>query len=612
MLLNFIKKDNESNSFCQESMKNRIIALLVSAANIAVALAVPAKPGFIKYTQPDGTMIDVKISGDEFGHMLFSKDGMLLVESDGRIEYASFDAYGHPIASGIAVEEKSMEMNLALRLQPKEKLQSWIEKVEINREKMKENCSQDHIFQDFESAENEGSTSDAQSDRLVPQNFGRCEGGLPVIGERRELVILVEYQDVAFEYGTFNYFNRMLNEEGFSDYGSLSSARDWFIENSSGLFLPTFDVYGPVKLPENRAYYGSNDIFGNDMRAHEMAIQALRTLDDDVDFSLYDEDDDGKIDNVFIIYAGNGEHDTPGLATAVWPHSWEISEAETRKFYFDGVRLDRYACTCEHPYGVERPDGIGTFIHEFSHAMGLPDLYATNNNKMCFTPGRWSVLDVGPYNNEGLTPPNYSSFEKCALGWLEFIPMEEGDTSLPYLEESNVAYFLPTPVANEFFFFENRQQSGNDAFLPGHGMLVWHVDYKKIVWKYNSVNNNHLHNYVDIVEADGICNEPTRGEDAFPGTKNVTEFGFLTNPRLSSWKEKQLMFDLVDIDESEEGIISFKAVESIPISDTPEEVSEICNDDSDTQVYFDITGRRVKNPQKGIYILKGKKHYISD
>ena len=412
-------------------------------------------------------------------------------------------------------------------------------------------------------------------------NFGRCESTFPVLGEQKGLVILVEYDDVAFTYGDYDYFHRMLNEEGFSDYGSLGSARDWFVENSDGKFLPDFDVYGPVKLPNNRQYYGGNDSFGNDIRPHEMAIHACQILDDEVDFSQYDRDGDGVIDNVFIFYAGKGEHDS-GVKNAVWPHSWELALGlPGEKYIFDGVQLNHYACTCEYPSGYKRPDGIGTFIHEFSHVMGLPDLYVTNYTTG-FTPGEWSVMDQGPYNNDRLTPPNYSSYEKGALGWIDFKPFEEGRMEIHDLSSTNEAFALPTDSDNEFFFFENRQQHGNDAFLPGHGMLVWHVDYKKSYWTMNIVNNTSTHQCVDLIEADNVKSTATRASDAFPGTKNVTAFGFDTKPQLISWSKTRLAFDLEDITESEDGVISFNAVDS-----SVNAVEGVAAEDGGDGVYFD-------------------------
>ncbi|MDE7346695.1 MAG: M6 family metalloprotease domain-containing protein [Muribaculaceae bacterium] len=582
-------------------MKRLLLSMLASGI-CAGAMAIPAKPGIIAYTQPDGTVINILLAGDEHGHLIYSESGRLLVESNGRMEYAKFDEAGYPVPSGISVGSVTDDISLTEKLQPKHLLDGWTEKMIQNKEtrirRLTEIKSLKRITRSEEDGQEEGES------RLVPLNFGRCDATFPVLGEQKGLVILVEYQDVPFDYGDYDYFNRMLNEEGFSDYGSLGSARDWFIENSGGLFLPDFDVYGPVKLPNNREYYGGNSSsnYGSDSHPEDMAIHACQMLDEEVDFSQYDRDGDGCIDNVFIFFAGKGEHDS-GITNAVWPHSWDIRASyPDEDFIFDGVSLNHYACTCEYPSGYKRPDGIGTFVHEFGHVMGLPDLYNTMDMRAVYTPCAWSVMDKGSYNNFGLTPPNYSSYEKCALGWIDFQPFTEGSMELPYLNETNIAYALPTDKADEFFFFENRQQRGNDEFLPGHGMIVWHIDYRKSIWEANTVNNIALHQYVDLVEADNVRSADSTAGDAFPGTKNVTTYNFDTKPQLATWGKKRLAFEIEDISESEDGLISFNSV-----STDQNGVDRVESSTVSDNVYYDLTGRRVANPGKGIYIRDGKK-----
>ncbi len=575
-------------------MKRVLLSILASGI-CAGAMAIPAKPGLVEFTQPDGTVINIKIIGDEHGHLIYSENDRLLVDVDGRLEYAEFNSAGFPVGSGIMVgAESKMQARIA---DPNyhNNLEKWMGTMASVKNARLEK------LQSAASMRKAATRAEESDDRLVPLNYARCESTFPVLGEQKGLVILVDYQDIQFQYGDHDYFHRMLNEEGFSDHGSLGSVRDWFIENSGGLFVPQFDVYGPVMLPNDREYYGGNDAYGNDKHPEEMAIHACQLLDDVVDFSQYDRDGDGLIDNVFIFYASKGEHDS-NIKNAVWPHSWDITATyPDEDFIFDGVKLNHYACTCEIPSGYKRADGIGTFIHEFSHVMGLPDLYVTNYS-VGFTPGEWSVMDQGPYNNDRLTPPNYSSYEKAALGWIDFKPFTEGRIEIDDLFATNEAYALPTDNEKEFYFFENRQQRGNDAFLPGHGMLVWHVDYKPAMWTMNTVNNTANHQCVDLIEADNVKSAASRAADAFPGTKNVTSFTFDTKPQLASWSKQPLAFEITDIAESEDGIISFNAVKYG--SNAVDQVDAAMGQNN---VYYDLMGRRVENPAKGIYIHNGKK-----
>lgn len=586
----------------------RILLSSFAAGLFATALAVPAPQKTIKFTQPDGTVIELTVVGDEHGHIAYSADRKIVVNAGGRMEYARFDNTGFPVASGIAVGANNSKNFNIDNIQTHAEAGNWIEMVKANRtERLTalENLRLNNIKRTA-SEEVDTVNENTGNDRLVPLNFGRTRSTFPITGEQKGLVVLVEYQDVAFKYGDYDYFNRLLNEEGFSDNGSLGSARDWFVYNSNGLFLPDFDVYGPVLLPNNREYYGENDLYGNDLRPQNMVVEALSILDDEVDFSQYDRDGDGKIDNVFLFYAGKGEHDS-SFENAVWPHSGNLELLDPGfEYIFDGVKLCQYACTCEYPNGFTRPDGIGTFVHEFSHVLGLPDLYVTTYTGG-FTPGAWSVLDKGPYNNDGLTPPNYSSYERCALGWTELLPLEPGTVELPDFAETNIAYVLPTERPEEFFFFENRQQNGNDTFIPGHGMLVWHIDYDETIWNNNVVNNNSSHQRVDLVEADNRKSEKSRNGDCFPGASNITEYTFKTTPGLKSWNKESLGVDITNIEETEDGIIRL-TVEKQDDGGAVEMLGII----KDSNIYYDITGRRVLNPTKGIYIVNGKKVLVKE
>ncbi|MBD5234542.1 MAG: M6 family metalloprotease domain-containing protein [Bacteroidales bacterium] len=399
------------------------------------------------------------------------------------------------------------------------------------------------------------------------------DASFPVTGNPRALILLVEYQDVRFTVDDpADYFSRMVNEPGFSDYGGTGSALDFFKENSCGLFEPQFDVLGPVTLPQPQAYYGANDGRGDDLRAHMMVVDGCRALDSKVDFSVYDNDGDGYVDNVFVFYAGEAESST-GVADQVWPHTFFLRYASSVPVILDGVQLDRYACSNEwngaRGSRPARPDGVGTFVHEFSHVMGLPDLYSITYNS-AFTPGPWSTLDYGPYNNDGCTPPNYSIFERYALGWMQ--PREITEAANVRLETivQNSGAMIPTIKDTEFFLFENRQQEGWDTYLPGHGMLVWHIDYDPGVWTTNTVNTTVGHQYVDLEEADGMGSEETRADDAFPGGLERTSFTDTTIPSMLPWTGRSIGLPVTDITESADGIITFKVAGGRPDVEIPQ------------------------------------------
>ncbi|MDE5790002.1 MAG: M6 family metalloprotease domain-containing protein [Muribaculaceae bacterium] len=495
------------------------------------SLGVPANPALQPVTQPDGSVVMARLHGDERSHLILSADGLPIDRgSDGLFYYYECGADERPVLSKQRVAD------------PKETLKEKAFIESIDRQKLEKAFNKDRELK----------VNKRVRSKVPPQ-----VNAFPCTGSPRGLVLLIEYSDVSFTVPNPNdSFARMLNEEGYSDYGGWGSARDWFISNSDGRFTPQFDVVGPITLSHPRAYYGANK-GGDDIRPEMMIIEACGMIADEVDFSLYDADDDGFIDNVFAFYAGYGENLGAMVPSeCVWPHSWDIAEATSVPYYFNGKRLNHYACTNEIDL-TNTMDGIGTFVHEFSHVMGLPDLYATNYS-FAFTPGRWSVMDEGPYNNNSRTPPCYSAFERLSLGWLEPVKLDKpSNIKIPPIAE-NRAYYIPTEDENEYFLLENRQQTGWDTFIPYHGMLVWHIDYNENIWRYNTVNDRRDHQYVDIVEADNHQNEDTVDGDPFPGAKNITSFTDETEPAMVSWAGAGCGVPLTDIYESN-GYIYLKA-----------------------------------------------------
>ncbi len=528
----------------------KLLRLIFLAAALVLAVpaanAVKARPDAFTVTTDDGRQLRVRLVGDEHFHYYETDDGYPLLRDNNNFYYASVTDGGKLVCSAmkaLSAEERSSEAIAFL--------------AQVDRGKVIEAMPR----------RKSQSTAKAAGDGESDTRYGLYPGAaFPTTGEQKALVIRVEYADVAFSTPDAGVrFSDMLNAEGYDTDGASGSARDYFIHSSGGRFIPQFDVYGPVLLSRDRSYYGSNDFWGNDSNPHEMVIEACQLLDDEVDFTEYDRDGDGIIDNVFVFYAGRGEA-TNGGSDTVWPHSSKITDwLPDEEQRFDGVLLDSYACTNE--WTGSRTCGIGTFCHEFSHVLGLPDLYSTSYSS-AFTPGTWSLMDTGSYNNDELTPAGYTVFERYALGWLDpfTVAPGSGEITLRPISE-NEGIIINTPEATEFYLLENRQREGWDAYIPGHGMLVWHIDYIERVWRNNTVNNSSRHQYVDIIEADDVLSERTRSADTFPGTGNVTMLSDDTTPSLTPWTKKRLDIAITGIDETDDGLITFS------ITDNPEQNS---------------------------------------
>ncbi len=547
------------------------------------ATAVPARRTAKIVTLADGSTTTITLTGDERCHFFLTEDSrVLMADENDRLYFATESPDGRlmrsdVIASGSAPVDASLS-----------RLSSSIRR----------SIEAKYATHAATSAARFAASSAINSSKGVGLYATPYIKGM---GSPRCLVLLVEYKDVAFttaDAGT--YFSNMINQPGFSENGATGSVTDYFKEASTGQFTPRFDVYGPVKLPQTRSYYGGNDRYGEDKAADDMVRHAAEILADDIDFSAYDNDGDGVVDNVYVIYAGKGEASGGGNST-VWPHSFDLSETSGGRYEVDGLYLDHYACSNE--IEGSKADGIGTFVHEFSHVLGLPDLYTTNYGAAeTLTPGAYSVLDYGPYNNNGNTPPTYSAFERNAMGWIDCEVLDRPtDIKLPHILTSNKAYIIPTSANTEFFLLENRQQAGSDRYIPGHGMLIWHIDYKSFVWTMNTINNTASHQYVDIEEACGTADnldEDLMAGYPFPGTRAKTEFTSATTPALKTWEGEAIDMPVTDITESDEIISALASggtsggIDDIPFSD-----------DSTAVRYVNLQGIPVATPRPGMTVI---------
>lgn len=312
-------------------------------------------------------------------------------------------------------------------------------------------------------------------------------------GQRHGLIILVNFADSKFNTSKFGptqtLYSRIANEANYGENNFKGSISDYFKAQSGGQFLLDFDVAGPVTLPNGYSYYGQNDDDGYDKRPTKMVREACQAVDGSVDFSKYDWDGDGEVEEVFVVYAGNGEHDTTNQPSLIWPHMDNLANYK-EQLTLDGVTINTYACASELN-GDKTLSGIGTFCHEFSHCMGFPDMYDTASDGNNFGMGSWDLMDYGSYNGYGYVPAGYSGYEKMVCGWTTPIELDKPMTvnGMERLADMGQTYIIYNKGnRNEYYILENRQQSGFDKYLPGSGLLIERVDYDKDIWEWNVVN----------------------------------------------------------------------------------------------------------------------------
>lgn len=503
------------------------ILLFVWAVSV---FAVPAnrKPSVVK--QSDGTMLSVILKGDEAMSFYTTIDGKYIVREDnGDFCYATLSSEGGFVSTGIIAHEKEK------RNDAENELLSG-----MDYDAMKVAVSKTHKLR---SAKYRGTAATrVASSSIVPK------------GEVLVPVLLVQYKDVKFSY-TKEDINKLLNEEGykynFSPGGveSYGSARDYFIAQSDSLFFPKFVVTDILTLPNNMEYYGGNDSSGNDKRPQEMISDGIDLADKaGWDFSQFDNDKNGEVEFVFCIYAGYAEANQASTNT-IWPHQWEFSSVIGKK-KVDGVYCETYACSSElylnekyeEKYG-KWLSGIGTICHEFSHCLGLFDMYDVNGESGNFCMQEWDLMDYGNFVGDGYIPVGYNSYQKDVCGWKELVTLDKkGKYSMLPQTQNGVGYKIVNDAnPNEYFILENRKREGWDQELPADGMMIVHVDYNKNAWEDNAVNVTKGHPRFQIVPADNELLLFSNADDIehyydnlagdlWPGKNNNTEFTDVSLP----------------------------------------------------------------------------------
>ena len=500
-------------------MKKIILSIALAMLTLT-ASAVPARRTQRTLTLSDGTQVTATLSGDENYHYWKTADGRAFV-----------------------MNEENIPQEISLQ-QAQSKLQAKVQARNAHR--------------------------------IAKRTKRKAAWGAetnPISGERKGLVILVNYKDKKMQHTQAEY-NDYFNKAGYSDNNCTGSVRDYFLSQSYGKFSLDFDVMGPVTLSKNLSYYGDNDSDGNDKHAAEMVAEAVKLAVSGIDLKRYDWDGDGYVDQVYVVYAGYGEHaDAP--ANTIWPHEFELSEAAKYNdgpgaLTINGVTIDTYACSSElRGSSGNKMDGIGTACHEFSHCLAIPDMYDTSADGENFGMNVWDLMDYGSYNGEdgyGETPAPFTSYERMYCGWLTPVELTQpcNVNDMPAITKEPVAYLIRNAnpkFPGEYYLLENHQQESWDAYAPAHGMLVLHVDFNSNAWKQNTVNNVASHQRMTIIPADGKLSHYNTAGDTWPGTSKKTALTDSSNPaaklyNLNSNGRKFMGHPIENIAEKN-GLISF-------------------------------------------------------
>ncbi|MDE6740975.1 MAG: M6 family metalloprotease domain-containing protein [Muribaculaceae bacterium] len=472
------------------NFKHMLAALALSLPGLLTAVNADPRPRTI--TNPDGSTVTIRVHGNEFFHFMTDEDCTRILQYDDRGFVTDAVRDGQTLA--FSRDNVMMLADEAMKAFPAQ------------------------------------AAATVPSMQRMAELTGSGRSTYPTIGKgNRSLVVLVEFQDVDFTVeNPKDYYTRQLNEPGFSDYGAFGSAYDYYVAASNGLYQPQFDVLGPVKVSHNADYY--KDMGSPNMA--ELIKEAITLLHDDaqLDLSNYDLDENGIVDTVFIYYAGYGSADSK--TETIWPHQYDyralVGFLTDSYIRFDGKTVGPYACANElsgtNPVTGKEPwkdgsepwvGGIGTFVHEYGHVLGLPDLYDTAYSGEAVTPGKWDVMDQGSYNFDGCRPPLFSAYEQWVCNWLEYTDAVDGthyDLKALGGPDAPGAVRIRIPMSAdgktfhpEYFVIEARDNSNWNSCFSEPGLMIWRINYNRTNWVNNTVNTKDGSN-VEIVYSNGKRN----------------------------------------------------------------------------------------------------------
>lgn len=608
-------------------MKRILISAVLSLC-AAMTFAIPAKKSWKVVSQSDGTTIKVSQAGDEHLHYYITEDNVPIYEAaDNRYCYLTIEN-GKLHNSGVLAHESAARSAKELQVMNTiHDLAPIARQMAAKKRSAAKRC--------------------VRPDRLPSKD------DISVFkGSKKALVILAAFSDKSFSKGDdaiVKFYDEVLNQEGYSQNGAAGSVHDYFKDMSRGEFDLTFDIVGPVKVSKSATYYGGpSPIMGGADHIGEFITEAIKKADEkcDIDWKKYDWDDDGEVEQVFVLYAGYGQA-TGGPTGTIWPNAWTLDEALQNSdgnggFSIDGVFINQYACSNElYLDSGTVPMGLGVFCHEFSHCMGLPDMYDTNYGSTP-TMGDWDLLAGGSYNGPqgiGWCPAGWTSYERAYAGWLELTELKAGDIikGMTSLEEADgKAYVIYNDNhKDEYYLLENHKGMGWDKYTPENGLLIIHVDYDKDLFDNNIVNSKG-----EFTPAEGYDRYFTNDHPRMApfsrvrSIQNDTYFytypmdaprGVVDSLTDTSKPAAELYNALADgsklmgkpvynIEKDDDGNISFTFMTKEKETDAIQDIA-MAEDTTGDDTVYDITGKKagrigdIKNGslKAGIYIIGGKR-----
>ncbi len=491
-------------------MKKITGIILMMTLFTRIAFGVTATPDTVVFEQPDKTRISVMIKGDERTHWYESLDKYTLIFNDN-----DYLVYAYLNDDGNLTPSQHIATNIDQRSEAVKQFLSNIGKNLRYSVEQRQIMKQIYNFQ-----------VDAHINYAAQEKTGSVF---------KYAVALVAFSNKNFTY-SYEQFEVLLNQVNYQG-NQTGSVRDYFRESSYNQFDIEFTITHVLTAPQNSYYYAGTSGTQNVSTLVKWALEAMNS---EVDFSEFDNNNDGWIDGFHFIFAGQGKETGGGNGT-IWSHKGSFNQIT-----LDGKKINSYSCTPELRNNTSI-NTIGVVAHEVSHGLGAPDFYDIDyeENGQFDGTGSWDIMANGSYNGtpSGNNPAHHNMWQKIDYGWVTPTELEEPQyiRGMPNSSENPVAYTINTGRYGEYFILENRQKIDFNSSVPGAGLLILRITGNDLG---HYVNNTHPQkcyfvyagSNIPLPTGAGTYGNINSSSCPFPGPDgDYVSFTDATNPSMKAW-----------------------------------------------------------------------------
>ena len=471
-----------------------------------------------RFTQPDGTQIEVWGEGDEF-RAIFEHQGYAVVMNPATrtYTYARLSADGTAlIPTRLVVGRDDPAVNglpqhlritpEAERAQARARFEKWDAGMELTQRWQ----ARKQAMQLTEQQARDGVTP------LSPPTY-------TTTGTRVGLTLLIDFPDVAGSVPVADIVD-YLNGDAYAGYNNNGSVKKYFADVSNNLLTYTNVVVAYIRMANPKTYY-DDPTTNAGAQANILIRDALNILKAQANyeteilpkFATLSVDGANRVLACNVFYAGTR---ASGWSMGLWPHSWSLYTVGAQALSAGGKQVFYYQIT-----DIGNQLTLATFCHENGHMLcDYPDLYDYDDDSVG---GAGNFCLMGGAGGSQFNPVQFCAYLKNASGWTETIDLQLAGSSVLTLVAPagqagfNRIYRYQNPlIPTEYYLFENRQQSLRDAYIPGAGIAIWHIDelgdrdvqshaYNESNFNYECTlvcadNLWHMHNNVNLGDANDL------------------------------------------------------------------------------------------------------------